>query len=76
MSRNNTRDIRVIVRKVASGIAPYGWEIYDAGTCIPCYVCLDRFRSMETAFKAGQAWLATCVSASRRRVREADDTMV
>jgi hypothetical protein len=70
-SKKDTGDVRVVVRKVALGPAPYGWEVHDASTCVPRHVCPDRFKSMETAYQAGQAWLANFLSSTApvRRVR-------
>ena len=49
--------ISVVVRRVAIGAAPFGWEVHRAGAAGPIYVSSDRFRSMEAAYKAGQARL-------------------
>ncbi|MDQ2761986.1 MAG: hypothetical protein M3Y22_00305, partial [Pseudomonadota bacterium] len=51
-------DIRVIVRRVGLGAAPFAWEIHGSNTPVPRYVSPDRFRSMEAAYDAGQARLA------------------
>ena len=60
--RMNSLDLRVVVRRVTVGSAPYSWEIRAADGIIPVQVSPDRFRSMETTLKAGQARLADFIS--------------
>jgi hypothetical protein len=57
-----TRDalnFRVMVRRVGTGAAPFGWEVRNADTVIPVSTSAKRFRGMEAAYKDGQEWLAT-----------------
>ena len=54
-----TLDCKLIVQRVATGSTPYGWEVRGADGITLVYVSTDRFRSMEAAYKAGKAWLAT-----------------
>ena len=51
-------DYKLIVRRVAMGSAPFGWEVRGADGMTLVYISTDRFRGMEAAYKAGQAWLA------------------
>jgi hypothetical protein len=51
-------DYKLIVRGVAMGSAPFGWEVRGADGITSIYISTDRFRGMEAAYKAGQAWLA------------------
>jgi hypothetical protein len=60
--RVNSLDLRVIVRRVTVGSAPYGWEVRAADGINTLQVSPARFRSMETALKEGQAWLADFIS--------------
>jgi hypothetical protein len=64
-------NLKVVVRRVATGVAPYGWELHSGDVITPIQVSRTRFRSMEAAFKAGQAGLAEHVAArqSTRRNR-------
>ena len=56
-------NLKVVVRRVATGAAPYGWELHSGDMVTPIHVSRARFRSMEAAFKAGQAGLAEHVAA-------------
>jgi hypothetical protein len=69
--------LKVVVRRVATGTAPYGWELQSDDTITPIQVSRARFRNMEAAFKAGQAGLAAHVAArqSARRGRALPRTM-
>jgi hypothetical protein len=58
---------RLIVQRTATGSAPYQWEVHADGLS-PLQVSPDRFRSMEAAHKAGEAWLADFF-ASRQSAR-------
>lgn len=57
-------DYQVVVRRVAVGPAPFRWEVHNGDAFVPLHVSEDRYRGMEAAFKAGQAWLANLVSLS------------
>ena len=48
-------NLKVVVRRVATGAAPYGWELHSGDVITPIHLSRARFRSMEAAFKAGQA---------------------
>ena len=61
-------NLKVVVRRVATGAAPYGWELHSGDLIAPIHVSRARFCSMEAAFKAGQAGLAEHVAA-RQSVR-------
>ena len=49
--------IRVVVRRVEVGPAPFRWEVYCEEGAEPIHVSPDRFRSMEAAYDAGTARL-------------------
>jgi len=50
--------IHVFVRRAdVAGAAPFTWEIRGAGAT-PIQVSVDRFRTMHTAYEAGEAELA------------------
>ena len=57
-----------VVRRMATGAAPDGWELHSGDVITPIHVSPARFRSMEAAFKAGQAGLTEHVAA-RQSVR-------
>ena len=48
---------RVVVRRVATGNSPFGWEVYRGDTVVPLQVSADRFSSMEAAYTAGRSKL-------------------
>jgi hypothetical protein len=50
--------LSIVVRRVRVGSAPFGWEVHRVDTAGPIHVAPDRFRSMEAAYRAGQARLA------------------
>ena len=50
-------DYKVVVRRVATGSAPFAWELHKGDTMIPVRVSQQRFKSMEAAYKAGQVEL-------------------
>ena len=54
--------LRVVVRRVRPGIAPYIWEVRQVDASLPIHVSVDRFGSMEAAYTAGQARLAEFIS--------------
>jgi hypothetical protein len=58
-------NLRVVVRRVTTGSAPYRWEVHETGTLLPLHTSSQRFRSMETAFKAGQTGLADFIFSRR-----------
>ena len=60
--RREALDFRVVVRRVTVGSAPYAWEVRGEDGVTPVQVSPDRFRSMETALKEGQAWMAEFLS--------------
>ena len=74
--RVNNLDLRVVVRRVTVGSAPYCWEIRSADGISPVQVSPDRFRSMDTALKEGQAWLADFLSQPRLKRRRSQATEV
>jgi hypothetical protein len=49
--------VRIVVRRVEVGAAPFRWEVYREEGAEPIHVSPDRFRSMEAAYRAGQARL-------------------
>ncbi|HEX2942123.1 MAG TPA: hypothetical protein VHO91_13835 [Rhodopila sp.] len=49
--------VRVVVRRVARGAAPFAWEVHQTDLPRPLYVSPERFRSMEAAYGAGRAML-------------------
>lgn len=60
--------LKVVVRRVATGAAPYGWELHGGDALTVVRASLERFRSMEAAYKSGQVSLAAYLSA-RQSVR-------
>lgn len=48
---------KVVVRRVARGAEPFGWEIHLGDSGHPVVVSPARFTSMELAHHAGQAGL-------------------
>jgi hypothetical protein len=50
--------ISVVVRRVGIGAAPFGWAILRTDTDTLMHISPDRFRSMDAAYRAGQARLA------------------
>lgn len=50
-------DCRVVVQRVATGSTPFKWEVQRGDMLGPIQVSAERFRSMEAAYRAGQAWL-------------------
>jgi hypothetical protein len=48
----------VVVRRVETGSTPFRWEVQPADRLLPVHVSSERFRSMQAAYEAGQAWLA------------------
>ena len=56
--RRRMLDYRVVVRKVSTGSTPFGWEVRDIDALTPVHVSTERFRSMDAAYRSGQAWLA------------------
>jgi hypothetical protein len=50
--------LKVVVRRVAAGAAPYGWELRNDDAVTPVHASRTRFRNMEAAFKAGRIALA------------------
>jgi hypothetical protein len=53
----------IIVRRVATGARPFGWEVQGLEDCVPRSVSFNRFDNMEAAYSAGQAWLRQSLSA-------------
>jgi hypothetical protein len=49
--------VTIVVRRVGRGAAPYGWVVHRVDTDTLIHASPDRFRSMEAAYKAGQARL-------------------
>jgi len=48
----------VVVRRIGTGSTPFRWEVQTADGVVPVQVSSERFRSMQAAYEAGQAWLA------------------
>ncbi|HQT78762.1 MAG TPA: hypothetical protein PLD10_17040 [Rhodopila sp.] len=53
--------VRVVVRRVARGATPFAWEIHQTDLPKPVYVSPERYASMEAAYGAGRALLATFI---------------
>ncbi len=53
---------QVVVRRVAVGSTPFCWEVHNGEAFVPFHISKDRYRGMEAAFAAGQAWLANLAS--------------
>lgn len=58
-------NLRVVVRRVATGSTPYGWAVHEADAFTPLHTAPDRFRGMQAAYEAGQAWLTDYLSSRR-----------
>jgi hypothetical protein len=58
--------VSILVRRVGVGAASFGWEVHHADTAGPIHVSPDRFRSMEAAYRAGQARLPEFVTKRSR----------
>jgi hypothetical protein len=50
--------ISVVVRRVGVGAAPFTWAIERTDVETLIHLSTDRYRSMEAAYRAGQARLA------------------
>lgn len=57
--------IRVVVRRARRGTAPFVWEINRDNMVEPVFVSHETFRSMESAYSAGQARLMEFVPSPR-----------
>nr|WP_294523141.1 hypothetical protein [uncultured Rhodopila sp.] len=57
--------VRIVVRRVRTGAAPFCWEVYRDAAWKPLHVSPETFRSMEAAYKAGQARLPEFVQQRR-----------
>ena len=47
----------VVVRRVGTGSTPFRWEVQATDGLVPVQISSERFRSMQAAYEAGQAWL-------------------
>jgi hypothetical protein len=56
---------RVVVRRLAGGATPFGWEVHSGETIVPLQVSAERFGSMEAAYIAGRSKLADMVPQKR-----------
>jgi hypothetical protein len=63
--------LSVVVRRVHVGATPFGWEMHRAGVPRPVQVSVERFRSMEAAYQAGQACLTDFIAKRPRSSPEA-----
>jgi hypothetical protein len=61
--------IKVVVRRLRTGSAPFIWEITRDHAAEPLCASADGFRSMEEAYRAGRARLREFVP-PRRPARE------
>lgn len=57
--------VRVVVRRARRGAAPFVWEINRDNMAEPVFVSPETFRSMESAYSAGQARLTEFVPSAR-----------
>ena len=57
--------VRVVVRRTKRGAAPFVWEINRDNMAEPVFVSPETFRSMESAYRAGQARLTEFVPTAR-----------
>lgn len=57
--------IKVVVRRVRRGAAPFVWEINAENLAEPIYVSPDGFCSMEEAYRAGRARLPEFIPTPR-----------
>ena len=57
--------VRVVVRRARRGAAPFIWEINRDNMAEPVFVSPETFRSMESAYRAGQARLTEFVPSAR-----------
>jgi hypothetical protein len=63
--------VSVVVRRVRIGAAPFGWEVHHAAAAKPLHVSPETFRSMDAAYRAGQARLAEFVPQRRIAANQA-----
>ncbi len=57
--------LRVVVRRVRTGTAPFCWEVHRDPELQPIHVSHETFRSMEAAYGAGLAKLADFIPQRR-----------
>lgn len=58
-------NLKVVVRRVATGSTPFAWELHSGDSITPVHVSTERFRSLHAAYTAGQTGLADYVSQRR-----------
>jgi hypothetical protein len=63
--------VSIVVRRVMIGAAPFGWEVHHAAAAKPIHVDAETFRSMEAAYRAGQAKLAEFIPQRRTAAYQA-----
>lgn len=63
--------MRVFVRRTGIGVAPFTWEVHGNGIT-PIHVSGDRYKSMDAAYKAGQARLAEFIPSRKSKLRRSD----
>jgi hypothetical protein len=56
--------VRVVVRRVPRGTA-FVWEVYRDDLATPVFVSPERYKGMDSAFRAGQARLPEFIPARR-----------
>ncbi len=61
--------VSVVVRRIKIGAAPFGWEVHHAAAAKPIHASPETFRSMEAAYRAGQARLAEFIPQRRTAAR-------
>jgi hypothetical protein len=68
----------LVVRRVSTGSTPFRWEVHRAVGIELAQVSSERFRTMQAAYEAGQAWLTAFLAlpvsdALRSTTLSADD---
>jgi len=63
--------VSVVVRRVRIGAAPFGREVHHAAAAKPIHVSPETFRSMEAAYRAGQAKLMEFIPQRRTATHQA-----
>ena len=60
----NTFYYSLVVRRISTGSTPFRWEVHRTDGIELAQVSSERFRSMQAAYEAGQAWLVAFLPVS------------
>ena len=58
-------NLKVVVRRICIGSAPFAWELHHGETSIPLGSSPERFKSMEAAYQAGHVGLKAYLASLR-----------